>query len=795
MPSRTRKGGGALLPLTLALALLPGVAGAAGPLQNRLDDMSDRVAGLEQTTDELALDFGKRRGLIGSLEARERFEEAVYLFLIGEYDDAALSFYILVDAQALDSAPLHQDSEWYLAECLFNLGNLATAAEAYQRVIDEGEVHPFFPDAVRRLLEVYGLQRDQARFDQVYKEFIVTGRVQATDFVKYTVGKSFWRQGQATRAKGMFADVAADSSVYMRARYFLGAVLVEEGDLDAAKVEFQRVVDAQSPAHESDATVRELSWMALGRIAYETGDYNAASAAYSHINNESDQFADQLYEQVWTYVRQEDWASALAHLDIFLLGFPAHREAVNLRLTQAQVYMKEAEAEEIPGLREVNRDKALEAYQKVVEEYEPVVQTLARLKTDEAGPAAYFRLLAEAEGDPEIEQPLPDYAVEILTDDEYMGRAVDVYRGMASQEADLQRSEELAEQVSAALSRADRNIGTFARGRARVRGVREDALNMQAALVQFEIDYLLARGSSADRAGLESLQSRYQVLQGREVEVAEEQTTDTGRRQAQADQIDAVQQVASRVLEAARDEQARLRGVRAGLDGNETGLSDGTRAEVRSQLARTAGELSRVQKGLERIVSPSTRTSILAAVEGKSSDPLAAQRRMMGRDYGALRDDVRRYRSGAAGSDDRKVFDALDDLWSRADALDDRAASVLARLDSAERSELGVLRRRLGEENDRVEGARRDLVEVQTEAEEIATEIAQVGFSTLEADIEDTVMEADLGIVDVSWLDKTESSDEIERLSKERAKSMQEMEDRFRIIEQKLEGTSRKGGQ
>ena len=86
---------------------------------DQLEGLDGEVAGAESRLDSLSRDYSQRRGLIGSEEALQRFEDAVYIFLIGEYDRAASSFYTLVESESLNNAALAQDSQWYLAECLF----------------------------------------------------------------------------------------------------------------------------------------------------------------------------------------------------------------------------------------------------------------------------------------------------------------------------------------------------------------------------------------------------------------------------------------------------------------------------------------------------------------------------------------------------------------------------------------------------------------------------------------------------------------------------------------------------
>ena len=136
------------------LALLGAPAEAARSHGEDLDRIETKLNEIEGQVDRLALDFTQRRGLIGAAEARQRYEDAVYAYLIGEYESAATTFFALVESEALITEDLDLDSEWYLAECLFEMGNYTTAIDAYDHIVQSGNSHPFFVDAVRRQLEV-----------------------------------------------------------------------------------------------------------------------------------------------------------------------------------------------------------------------------------------------------------------------------------------------------------------------------------------------------------------------------------------------------------------------------------------------------------------------------------------------------------------------------------------------------------------------------------------------------------------------------------------------------------------
>src|SRR5262245_53177972 len=131
---------------TLLLLALGGSASAAERSGggDKLKDLEVEATTLAAAVEELRVNFTDRSGLIGVAEARSRYEDAVYLYLIGDFTSAATAFYILVQSNALGNAELARDADWYFAESLFEIGNYATAIEAYRAIIDAGPAHPYF---------------------------------------------------------------------------------------------------------------------------------------------------------------------------------------------------------------------------------------------------------------------------------------------------------------------------------------------------------------------------------------------------------------------------------------------------------------------------------------------------------------------------------------------------------------------------------------------------------------------------------------------------------------------------
>lgn len=760
-----------------ALLWIAGSGASAAERAESADALASRVDEIERRLDGLDREYGERRGLIGVEEARSRFEDAVFDYLMGNYEKAALAFYALVEAEALPERVLDQDARWYLAECLFELENWSTALDVYASIAAEGRSHPFYADAVRRELEIYGILGDHDGFYEVYKREILSGRVPADDAVRYTVAKSFYRQGESARAKSMFSEIAPDSDWYGKARYFLGTILAEEGDYQAAIGEFQKVVDR---GEADDPQVLELANLALGRLYYEVGDYEKATRYYQRIGASSDYFADQLYELVWTYVKQQEWDNALRHVEIFLIAFPDHAYTMQMKILQGHLYMKEKAFEQ-----------ALVSYEDVVEDYTPLRDRLGELERSREDPAEFFRRIAE-EGDASLSveadrYQLPDYAVQMLVDDPEMARAVRAHRELERQRQDVDYASRLVGEVDNALVAQRGAIGTFNRARDAVRAAEDDALQARAALVGAEIELVQAHAPEGARGELRALHKRWDVVEGRVHEVEGEESARTDRYQTYLDQVREVQGQAARLRAEVGAVEAEAAAIRRVLNDRRGEIDPADQERVLAELDDVGRKLDRVSATLVRLESDTTRRRIMASIPREGPGEGGRQRGFILQDLSDIRRDLARYARGVEDPEARRRLAEYDALWKRLDRLADKADAVTAHLDASESREREQLRARLRDESRVLGGLDQDVENTRSEAEGLAVDITRSGFGKLEQDLQDTVMRADMGIVDVYWLRKTEVSDRITELSKERGLRIQSLDNRFEVIRQKLE--------
>jgi hypothetical protein len=152
----------------------------------------------------------------------------------------------------------------------------------------------------------------------------------------------------------------------------------------------------------------------------------------------------------------------------------------------------------------------------------------------------------------------------------------------------------------------------------------------------------------------------------------------------------------------------------------------------------------------------------------------------------ALHRDVRTLRSQNTSAD-AASFSKVDQYWVRVHDADARAVATGAVLDQVEQVEVAVLKRTLEEQVTTVEQLGGEVDRVTSGTRDLAVDITRASLNELETRLFETILEADMGIVDVYWLRKSEVVERRQELKTERSDRISEMEARFALIRQKLE--------
>lgn len=465
------------------------------------------------------------RGVISPKVAVARFEESLYLYMVQDYPAAAEGFFILVTTGALVEADLQLDAEWYLAESLAGMGNSASSEAWYQQIADDDR-NPFHDDAVRRLLEVYAITGRTQEFQAYYDANIARGKVTPSDTITYSLAKAFYHQKDYARAKSSLSEIAADSIFYRKARYWLGAIAIVEGNLNEALLYFDEVA-ALSVDSPEDRRVYDLALLAGARIALEQKSFDDAAARYGRIGGDSEYLADKLYEETWTFIsnkedirrrlrdeaemaeatrseltqREEDLRQAAQRgVEIFLLAFPEHPYTPQLKLLAGHLKQHARDW-----------DGALETYEQVIAEYRPVRERFELLAADSEAASRYLGPLLEYDKTGYATTDLPAYALAMLVQDDGIKRAAELKTSLEKQRTDVATSATMIDEINAAFAKPE-GLELHRRQISEVTGVAEQTLITQIDLLEEEAALF---GAAVRKADLDPLSKRRYKLQER----------------------------------------------------------------------------------------------------------------------------------------------------------------------------------------------------------------------------------------------------------------------------------------
>jgi hypothetical protein len=154
------------------------------------------------------------------------------------------------------------------------------------------------------------------------------------------------------------------------------------------------------------------------------------------------------------------------------------------------------------------------------------------------------------------------------------------------------------------------------------------------------------------------------------------------------------------------------------------------------------------------------------------------------------RDDSLRQQYAALVERERALVAALGGRsGSETDGMYKRAVVVEAALDERDREidrvvedRAADMQRVLTEETGKLVGYRQSLAELNTETEDVVGGVALGNYRQVQKRFYDLVLKADVGVIDVGWAEREEHRTRIEMLTRERARSMQSLDDEFREI-------------
>jgi tetratricopeptide (TPR) repeat protein len=234
--------------------------------------------------------------------------------------------------------------ESYLAK--FGIADALVKAKLYQSAAKElveillaGPKRPFFQTAFTALRQLRKkVNYSPPDLEELTKFFVGKFSKSFQDSYNYVLGEFYYDYNNWTKALKYLDVVSPSSRDYGKAQYLKGLVEVRNRLYKSAVGSFQRAIVA-TEENRSDPEVGDLAYLALARIAYEAGDYDAAIYYYRKVPRRSYKRATSLYESAWVYFVKGDTSRALGTFHTLHSPYFNHQFYPELWILEATVYM------------------------------------------------------------------------------------------------------------------------------------------------------------------------------------------------------------------------------------------------------------------------------------------------------------------------------------------------------------------------------------------------------------------------------------------------------------------------
>jgi tetratricopeptide (TPR) repeat protein len=296
--------------------------------------------------------------------------------------------------QPLAYSPSYQNAELTLGRALLRGGAYASAERYLTRVLAHGPKTPFFAVAYRALVDIALETRDEgsalAKLDAAAPQGDLP--IDSQNERLYLAGKVAYERGGLAEAETSFSQVQRQSRFFGPALYFRGLIQARQRHFASARASLCQIVeqtDKDKFAFFVDGrywAVKDLAYLALGRIAHEQNKYDDAYYFFFQIPQDSDRLADALYEAAWSMFQKGEFESARTFVREFDKSFPGSPLSPDVLLLAAMIDLKSCKF-----------DRVRTTLDTFVQTYSPVESEVERLLAEPGRRRALYRRLLSRE--------------------------------------------------------------------------------------------------------------------------------------------------------------------------------------------------------------------------------------------------------------------------------------------------------------------------------------------------------------------------------------------------------------
>jgi tetratricopeptide (TPR) repeat protein len=756
-----------MLSFGLGLLCFVAVATPHAWAQNR-GDFETQAKGLQQQVGQLEDRYLKPAVLRSRFKVETRFNDAKVAHLLGDYARAAILFVGLVDnprAQKLDS---HAEAIYLLGDSLFQQRNFLAARQYFRKIVTEGHDR-FSEKAIIKLLEIAAKTGNYSGVDELYAS--LDNQAEFSPAVSYVRGKTLYKQERYADARRYFQQAAQDSKFALRAAYFRGVAFAADGQLDNARKVFEAVIAANEPESVEEQEMLDLTYLALGRIAYENQQYDQAIDDYQHLKRTSDHFDQMLYELTWTFIAQEKYKAASRVVDIFLyLSNPDPTFVPKVKLLKADL-----------NLRLQQYDIAQLGYRDIVTTFTPVEKELKAFVADTRNLETFFYDLVEAQMRGEKAEYMPQLVQEWIDGSDVLDQAKLTVADLASVRDSLRTSYGALEQMEARLGSGARieSFPELAKGmtlavelESRLVSLRQDLIEAQYRMVSSTMTPGEKQEWKALDARVAKLRTRYDAMPKTRGEVRQ-------RAQQVDRRFDQLRKELDKVTLEIDAQQEILGAIDNYIAKNDFNAAQRrTIEQKKAQARKSIAMLRELQTQLRRQVD-------ITSQKVGMGDQVMTKEQAIRNEYRKILAEQRVFLDGVQRGSRSASSAGLGGLQAARQVLprvEKRLQEFFERMNKFANERTAELRQDLASERKMLALLDREVARLMGESKAVTAMIAQHGFTQVKRDFREIIMRGDVGLIDVAWQKKEDMTRDINQLFEDRSAELKTLQEAFEEV-------------
>lgn len=712
----------------------------------------------------------------------QRIADAVLLLGSKDYARAAT-----VLNEVVEKYPSHPtaypDALALLGETYFRSRQYLSARRVFRQIVsssNEARFVPYQAKALGRLVDIALRIKDFSSLDEIFASMNRVPPAAVGSGLAYARGKGLFAKKDWAGAKAALSGVDAKSEYAHQARYLLGLIAVKEATPPKAAAEaaaapgeapkpvpptryaaainqFLEVtkLPPDSPEHKR---VIDLAWLAIGRLFYETDQWQQAAQAYGHIDRTSPEFGTMLYELAWVYVRLGDVDRAQRALEVLAIAEPNSQNIADGSLLRADLM-----------LRAGHFQKSLEIYEGVRATYDPMRERVDAFLGSTSDPAVYYDKLSQEQLDAvEGSSMLPPLAVQWAREAEDGPAAFAVIDDVTQCRELIKESNELIDRLNAVLGSPNR-VRAFPdlkageeKALSLLNRIARARLSIGQGMDDVEADPLTGEIGQA-RARRRSLERRLAMVPVTDADFQE--------REAQATkQWNGASQALQRLNLQVDTLQANINGLRRVLrEGPQAGVVRDPSSVQRfeEELRQNERDLALYRKQVEALRKQVNAGKVQVGFGDQRFVEDAAVRRQYRE---ALGREVELAAAGQGGGDLQAYAQRVAVVLRSADEAETRIEASLADLEAEVRRKAAEMQDVVARETANVVGYSVRLEELDQQARLVVGEVAMRNFGLVRDRFKNIVLRADVGITEEAWEVREEQQTRVRNLQIERAR-------------------------